>query len=203
MEDGQGLSATWGANPDLPHRGREGGDLSFTEGQESPRHVFPQELSHLNGTFLGSTSCWSYVTLVSVVTTCASASERIPSSSSNSIEIGSFSFFRNISCVLSWKRHSSGKSPVAHLVVRTSSLLWPAPANETWRPSALANHQWKQERSLATASHEAMKRCLFCFVLAPSSRSVPICIFHRPRRFAPHRRTPHRWDEFPCPSSVG
>ena len=46
--------ATWSANSDLPHRGREGGDLSFTEGQESPRDVFPQELSHLNGpNFLG------------------------------------------------------------------------------------------------------------------------------------------------------
>ena len=49
MKDGQGLSATWSTNSNLPHRSREGGDLSFTEGQESPRHVFPQELSHLNG----------------------------------------------------------------------------------------------------------------------------------------------------------
>ena len=33
MEYGQGLSATWSANSDLPHRGREGCDLSFTEDQ--------------------------------------------------------------------------------------------------------------------------------------------------------------------------
>ena len=48
---------------------------------------------------------------------------------------GLFSF-KNISCVLSRKRHSSGKSPVAHLIVRMSSprnkrLLWLAPAKET------------------------------------------------------------------------
>ena len=49
-----GLSAALGANSHLPHRCREGGDLSFTEGQESPRHVFPQDLSLLSGpNFLG------------------------------------------------------------------------------------------------------------------------------------------------------
>ena len=35
--------------------------------------------------------------------------------------------------------------------------------------------------------------------LLPSSRSVPICTFHRPRQFAPPRRTPHLWDESCCP----
>ena len=54
MEDGQGLSATWSAHSDRPHQSGEGCDLSLTEGQESPRHAFPQELSHLNGpNFLG------------------------------------------------------------------------------------------------------------------------------------------------------
>ena len=80
-------------------------------------------------TFLGSTSCWSYVTLsfeMSVVTSCASVSERIHSSSSNCFVVGSFSC---LSCVLSKKWHSSGKSPVAHLIVRMSRpwnkrLLW-------------------------------------------------------------------------------
>ena len=67
----------------------------------------------------------------SVVTSCASVSERIHSPSSNCFEVGSFSFFRNISCV-----HSSGRSPMAHLIVRMSRLrnrrlLWPVPANET------------------------------------------------------------------------
>ena len=54
MEDGQGLSSTWSANSDLPHRSREGCDLSFTEGKELLRDAFPQELSRLNGpNFLG------------------------------------------------------------------------------------------------------------------------------------------------------
>ena len=58
------------------------------------------------------------------------------SSSSNCFEVGSFSFFQNINRVLSRKWHSSGKSPVAQLIVRMSSsrnrrLLWPAPAKET------------------------------------------------------------------------
>ena len=33
--------------------------------------------------------------------------------------------------------------------------------------------------------------CLFCFDLAPSSRSAPICIALLPRRFGPPRHTPH------------
>ena len=90
-------------------------------------------------TFLGSTSCRSYVTLssaMSVVASCASVSERIHSSSSNCFGVGSFSFFRNISCVLSRKRHSSSKSPKANLIVRMARPrnkrhLQPAPAKET------------------------------------------------------------------------
>ena len=49
MNDGQGLNAAWGANSELPHGSRQGCNFSVTECQESPRHVFPQELSHLNG----------------------------------------------------------------------------------------------------------------------------------------------------------
>ena len=116
MKVGQGFGAAWGTNSDLPHRCREGCKFSLTECQKSPRNVFPQELSHLNG--------WSYATLssgMSVVTSCASVNERIHSSSSHCFEVGSFSFFRNITCVLSKKRHSSRKSPVAHLIVRVSS----------------------------------------------------------------------------------
>ena len=46
------------------------------------------------------------------------------------------SFIKNINCTLRRKQHSSGKSPVAHLLARMSSprnerLLWPAPAKET------------------------------------------------------------------------
>ena len=40
----------WGTHSDLPHRSRPGCNFSFTERQQTPRHVFPQELSHLNGT---------------------------------------------------------------------------------------------------------------------------------------------------------
>ena len=48
---------------------------------------------------------------------------------------GFFSFFENMSCVLLRNRHSSGKSPIAHFIVRMSSprnrrLLSPAPAKE-------------------------------------------------------------------------
>ena len=45
---------------------------------------------------------------------CASVHERIHSSSSNFFEVGSFSFFKNMGCVLR-NRHYSGKSPLAHL----------------------------------------------------------------------------------------
>ena len=37
MEDGQGLSATWSAHSDLPHRSREGCDHSLTECHKSAR----------------------------------------------------------------------------------------------------------------------------------------------------------------------
>ena len=109
MKDGQGLSANWGTNSDLPHRSRQGCNFSLTECHESPRDVFPQELSDLNGpNFL--TSCLSYVTLssgTSVETSCASVSERIHSSSSNCFLVASFSFFKNFSYVLSRKRQVS------------------------------------------------------------------------------------------------
>ena len=49
MENGQGLSAARSANSNLPHRYREGCNFFLTECQKSPRDVFPQELSHLNG----------------------------------------------------------------------------------------------------------------------------------------------------------
>ena len=52
---------------------------------------------------------------------CASINQRIHSSSSNCFEVGSFAFFKNMGCVLRRNRHSSSKSPVAHLTVRISS----------------------------------------------------------------------------------
>ena len=52
----------------------------------------------------------------SVVISSASVNERIHSSSSNCFVVGSSSFLRNVGCVLSKKRHSSGKSSVAHVI---------------------------------------------------------------------------------------
>ena len=88
-------------------------------------------------TFRESASRCSYVTLssgTSVMTSCASVSERIHSSSLDCFEV--VSFFVCVGCVLRRKRHSSGKSPVARLVVRLSGsrggrLFWPTPAKET------------------------------------------------------------------------
>ena len=60
---------------------------------------------------------------MSAVTSWASVNERIHSSSSNSFEVGSFSLLRNINYVLSNKRRSSGKSPVAHLSSKQASSL--------------------------------------------------------------------------------
>ena len=48
-KDGHGLGAAWGANSDLPHRSHQGCNFSLTEHQKSPRDLFPQELSNLNG----------------------------------------------------------------------------------------------------------------------------------------------------------
>ena len=49
MNDGQSLTAAWGTHSDLPDRSRQGCNVSLTECQESPRDVFPQELSYVNG----------------------------------------------------------------------------------------------------------------------------------------------------------
>ena len=109
-----------------------------------------------------------------------------------------FFFFRNISCVLSRERHSSRKSPVAHLIVRMSSprnqrLLWPAPAKETMAsrcscrslegPGALFGDS-------LTWSSEAIP-----VLLRPCSLIARQCRLHC-RRFGPRRHTPHWWDEF-------
>ena len=160
MEDGQGLSATWSANSDPPHRCREGGDLPFTKGQESPRDVFRQELSHPNGpNFLrGSTSCWSYVTLssgMSVVASCASTNERIHSSSSNCFEVGSFSFFRNINCVMSRKRHSSARAPVPRRVRSTGLMSDGAHGS---RQTVAHECSWSHWRKAGTSGRHCLLR---------------------------------------------
>ena len=106
MKNDQNLSTTWSTNSDLPHRSGQGCNFSLTECQELPRDVFPQKLSHLHGpNFLGVD------VLLVIRDACASVSERIHSSSSNCFEVGSFSFLRNISCVLrEKKRHRNSQT---------------------------------------------------------------------------------------------
>ena len=87
-------------------------------------------------TFVGSTSLWSWVRQasgISAATSCASVRDRIHSLSSIIFVVGSFPFFRNMSCVLDRNQHSSGTSPAAHLTARMSRILeslffCPAPA---------------------------------------------------------------------------
>ena len=68
-------------------------------------------------TFVGFTSlrsCAMRSSGMSAVISCTSVRDRIHSLSSNIFVVGSFSFFRNMSCALRRQRHSSGMSPVAH-----------------------------------------------------------------------------------------
>ena len=93
MKDGQGPSTTWGTHSDLPHRSRQGCNFSSLSARSRRETYFRKNSPIWMGrTFLGSTSCCSYVTLssgTSVVTSCASVNERIHSSSSNCFEVGS------------------------------------------------------------------------------------------------------------------
>ena len=113
---------------------------------------------------------------MSGVTSCASVSDRIHSSSSNCIVVGSFSSLKDISCVSSTKRHSSEKSPVAHLIVRMSRprnrrLLWPAPAKETM--ASRCSGRSTVGRSTHWRQFDVGQRGDACFAPspAPSSRS--------------------------------
>ena len=108
---------------------------------------------------------------MSVVTSCVSVNERIHSSSSNNFVAGFFSFFDNISCVLSRKRHSSGKSPIAHLIVRMSRhrnrrLIWPAPAKETMASRCSCRSPVGTDRSTHWRQFDVEQRSDACF--APS-----------------------------------
>ena len=99
MKDGQGLSAAWGTHSDLPHRCRQGCNFSSLSAKSRRETYFRKNSSHLNGPnfFWESISCCSYVTVssgTSAVTSCASVSERIHSSSWNWFEVGSFVFLQ-------------------------------------------------------------------------------------------------------------
>ena len=170
-----------GAHSDLPHRCLEDCNFTLTECQESPRDVFPQELSHLDGpNFFG----------VDVLLIIHDA------------------IFWDISCVLSRKRHSSGRSPVAHLTVRISRprskrFLWPAPAKETMAsrcscrspvgPGALIGDS-------TTWCREAIPVLLRPCSLIPLRASL-----YRPPPQAIRAASAHSTlvNEFQCPSSVG
>ena len=144
------------------------------------------------------------------MTSCASVSERIHSSSSNCFEVGSF--FKHIFCVLSRKRHSSGKSPVAHLFVRMSRprkrrLLWPAGAKETMA-SRCSCRSPVGAGSTHRRQFDVWQRSDTCFVLALLPHRAPCpCTFLHAKQSALPRRTPSSnarapWDESCSPVSA-
>ena len=165
-----------GSNSELP--------FTFTEREEPPRDVFPQEFGHLDG------PDWSYMTLssgTSAVISCASVIERIHSSSSNCFKVGSYSFFKNMTCLLRRNRHFSGKSPVAHFIVSMSSprnrrLLCPAPAKDTMAS------KWSCRSPVRPGG---AARYLFPCGLALSWHLALPCTFHHPKQPALPRHTLH------------
>ena len=48
MKDGESVSAALGTTSELAHRCRESCDFSFTEREQPPRDILPQEFSQLN-----------------------------------------------------------------------------------------------------------------------------------------------------------
>ena len=138
----------------------------------------------------------------SAVISCASVSERIHSSSSKCFEVGSFSFIKKMSCVLRRNRHSSSKSPVAHLIVRMSGPRNKRPAKETMASKCSC-------RSLVCPG-ALMGVSLTCgsnaipVLLRPcsQSRSVPLCTFHHHKQSSPPRHFLQWWNQYQCPSFV-
>ena len=49
VENGEGFGTTLGSNSELSHCCREISNFTFTEREEPPRDVFPQEFAHLVG----------------------------------------------------------------------------------------------------------------------------------------------------------
>ena len=95
----------------------------------------------------------------SVETSCASISDRIHPSSSKCREVGSFSFFRNISCVL---EQEAALPASENVKTRNKRLLWPAPAKETMASRC------SRRSPVGPGALIGAKR------LAPSSRSAPV-----------------------------
>ena len=132
---------------------------SCHEREEPPRDVFPQEFVHLDRPDLcGWTACWSHIKLssrTSAVISCLSVNDRIHHHRGTASRLGPFSFCRNMSCVLRRNRHSSGKSPIAQLIVRMSRPrnrrgLCRAPAIHLWGPGALMRASIKCESDAIT-----------------------------------------------------
>ena len=177
---------------------------------KSRRDVIPQELLHLNGpNFLGTDLLLFTRDAVfwDVSSDFLRFRKRTDSSSSNCFEVGSFSFFKNISCVLSRKRHSSGKSPVAHLRVIMSSsrnkrFFWPNAAKETTASRCSCRSPVEPGELIGdslTCGSESIpvlfQPCSLLALRAALYLPPPQAIRSTPRR------SPHWRDEFRCPSS--
>ena len=122
------LQLLCGSQHRLSHCFCEGCDFSLTDNWQSPGDVLSQEHSHLDGSKLSGVHftlvlCVMRSSGISAAISCASVRDRIHSSSSNIIVVGSSSFFKNKSCLSSRNRHSSGISPVAHTIGRMSRIL--------------------------------------------------------------------------------
>ena len=109
-----------------PHCCCEGRDFSLTERKESAGDIFSQKLfpSEWDGPFwLHFDRAWC--ALLGCLQRSPALLREIESTRhrQNIFVVGSLSFFRNTSCVLGKNRHSSGRSPVAHVTVRMSRIL--------------------------------------------------------------------------------
>ena len=139
MKDGESLDATLGSNSKLSHCCRESCNFTFTC-TKSHRETYFRSNSHLNRpNFLEVNLPLAVHDAVLWEVGGDFLRFRQRSDPLTIIELFRgrvLSFIKNINCTLRRKRHSSGKSPVAHLLARMSSprnerLLWPAPAKET------------------------------------------------------------------------
>ena len=164
---------------------------------KNPPKFLPSQWDEL---FCGSTHSWSYVTLssgMSAVISCASVHDRIHSSSSNNFVAGSLLLLQEMSCVLWRNRHSSGRSPIAHLICESveSSKLTPS------LPCAREGDDCTQLflsltcRASLTCGSDAIPVLLRpCSLVAPCL-ALP-CTCSLLMQHAPRERTPYWWDEY-------
>ena len=147
-------------------------DLSFTERQEPPQHVFSNELSHLDGSYVLGVCSLIVVSCVAWICVPACVRDQIHSYSSAIFAVGSFSFFENISCVkkeatLFWEI-SSG--PLDCQNVKNSELS--SPLSRTCEGNDCVQmilcHSKAPRHSWAPIGHAGATRHLSCCVLVPS-----------------------------------